>query len=68
VPAAAPYRPGPVFLVSTHAWQDYADLIAASPVVGFLPRSVLSADAIRALIKSHRDRHPVEPVSGPPGK
>jgi hypothetical protein len=30
VPAAAPCRPCPVFLISTHAEQDHADLIAAS--------------------------------------
>ncbi len=55
-------------LISTHAEQDYTDLIAASPVVGFLPKSALSADAIRALITSHGDGHPVDPVSGPPGR
>jgi hypothetical protein len=39
-------------VISTHAEQDYADLIAASLVVGFLPKSALSADAIRDLIKA----------------
>jgi CheY-like chemotaxis protein len=39
-----------VILISTHAEQDYADLIAASPAVGFLSKSVLSADAIRDLL------------------
>jgi DNA-binding NarL/FixJ family response regulator len=42
-----------MILVSTHAEQDYADLIAASPALGFLPKSGLSADAIRALINGH---------------
>jgi DNA-binding NarL/FixJ family response regulator len=55
-----------MILISTHAEQDYTDLIAASPVLGFLPKSALSADAIRALITSHGDGHPVDPVSGPP--
>jgi DNA-binding NarL/FixJ family response regulator len=55
-----------MILISTHAEQDYIDLIAASPVVGFLPKSALSADAIRDLITSHGDGHPVNPVSGPP--
>ncbi|HSZ30551.1 MAG TPA: response regulator, partial [Pseudonocardiaceae bacterium] len=57
-----------MILISTHAEQDYTDLIAASPVVGFLPKSTLSADAIRALITSRGDGHPVDPVSGPPGR
>jgi DNA-binding NarL/FixJ family response regulator len=55
-----------MILISTHAEQDYIDLITASPVVGFLPKSALSADAIRDLITSHGDGHPVNPVSGPP--
>jgi hypothetical protein len=36
-----------MILISTHAEQDYADLIAASPAVGFLSKSTLSAGAIR---------------------
>ena len=39
-----------VILISTHAEQDYADLIAASPAIGFLPKFVLPADAIRGLL------------------
>jgi CheY-like chemotaxis protein len=57
-----------MILISTHAEQDYTDLIAASPVVGFLPKSALSVDAIRALIASRGDGHLVDPVSGPPGR
>ena len=45
----------PVILVSTHAEQDYAELIAASPAIGFLPKTALSADAIRDLLAGHRD-------------
>ena len=41
---------GPVILISTHAEQDYAELIAASPAIGFLPKAALSADAIRDLL------------------
>ena len=40
----------PVILISTHPEEDYADLIAASPAVGFLPKISLSAAAIRALL------------------
>ena len=39
-----------VILISTHAEQDYAELIAASPAVGFLPKIALSATAIRDLL------------------
>jgi CheY-like chemotaxis protein len=42
--------PAPVILISTHAEQDYAELIAASPAVGFLPKTALSGDAIRKLL------------------
>jgi CheY-like chemotaxis protein len=47
-----------MILISTHAEQDYADLIAASPAVGFLSKSTLSAGAIRDLLGSQRDRDP----------
>ena len=47
--------PAPVILISTHAEQDYAELIAASPAVGFLPKTALSADAIRRLLADHGD-------------
>jgi CheY-like chemotaxis protein len=47
-----------MILISTHAEEDYADLIAASPAVGFLPKSTLSAGAIRDLLGSQRDRDP----------
>ena len=45
-PAAA----AAVILISTHAEEDFADLIAASPAVGFLSKAALSADAIRDLV------------------
>jgi DNA-binding NarL/FixJ family response regulator len=47
--------PAPVILISTHAEQDYAELIAASPAVGFLPKTALSAGAIRELLAGHGD-------------
>ena len=56
---AATLAPPRVILTSTHAEQDYADLIAASPAIGFLPKSTLSGSAIRDLL----DR-----VSGPRGR
>ena len=45
--------PGPtlnVILISTRSHDDFADLIEASPAVGFLPKSELSAHAIYDLL------------------
>ena len=39
-----------VILISTHSEDDFADLIAESPALGFLPKSELSADAIRRIV------------------
>jgi DNA-binding NarL/FixJ family response regulator len=47
--------PAPVILISTHAEQDYAELIAASPAIGFVPKTALSADAISELLAGHGD-------------
>jgi CheY-like chemotaxis protein len=44
---------GPVvILISAYAPCDVAELIAASPAAGFLPKSDLSADAIRHIVTS----------------
>jgi DNA-binding NarL/FixJ family response regulator len=40
----------PVIMISTHPGADYADLIADSPVTGFLPKTELSAAAIRRIL------------------
>jgi CheY-like chemotaxis protein len=42
--------PSPVILISTHAAQDFADMIESSPAVGFLSKSVLTGAAIRDLV------------------
>jgi DNA-binding NarL/FixJ family response regulator len=39
--------PAPIILISLHSEEDYADLIAASAAIGFLPKTALSANAIR---------------------
>ena len=57
----------PVILVSTHAEEDYADLLADSPAVGFLSKAVLSAGAIRELLNGRSVDTAVHPVSEPPG-
>ena len=40
----------PVILTSTHDGQDFADLIAASPALGFLPKLALTPRAITELL------------------
>jgi CheY-like chemotaxis protein len=60
--------PLPVILISTHAEADYAELVAASPAVGFLAKSALSAGAIRDLLAGHGDGGRGDPMSRPPGR
>jgi DNA-binding NarL/FixJ family response regulator len=43
-------RVSAVILISTHSESDFADLIESSPAIGFLPKSELSADAIRRMV------------------
>lgn len=45
-PAEVPH----LILISTHDESEYADLIEASPAVGFLAKTNLSADTIRRVI------------------
>ncbi|MGB3481539.1 MAG: response regulator [Mycobacterium sp.] len=51
---AALHRAGPpepaVILISTHAEQDFTDLIADSAALGFLPKFALSPESIRELV------------------
>jgi DNA-binding NarL/FixJ family response regulator len=46
-------EPTPVILISTHDEQDFVEMIAASPAVGFLPKVSLSAGAIVELLHNH---------------
>jgi DNA-binding NarL/FixJ family response regulator len=39
-----------LIMISTHAGEDYAELIAESPAMGFLPKAELSAAAIRRFL------------------
>jgi DNA-binding NarL/FixJ family response regulator len=43
-------RPPALIMISTHAGEDYADLIDESPAIGFLPKAELSAAAIRLVL------------------
>ena len=46
----------PVILISTHAAQDFAELIDASPAAGFVAKSALSGSAIRDLVCNRQRR------------
>jgi DNA-binding NarL/FixJ family response regulator len=48
-------RASPSILTSTHDGGDFATLIAASPAIGFLPKSELSAAAIQRLLTKGHD-------------
>jgi CheY-like chemotaxis protein len=43
-------HPAALIMISTHAGEDYAELIAESPATGFLPKAELSALAIRRIL------------------
>jgi len=58
---AAPTR---VILISTHAEDDFAELIAESPAAGFISKSELSAHAIQGLLAGH----PGDGASATPGR
>ena len=45
----------PSILISTHNQTEFGALIAASPALGFLPKSDLSAAAIRRLLARAQD-------------
>jgi DNA-binding NarL/FixJ family response regulator len=45
-----------LILISTHDAADLADLIALSPAAGFVPKSELSAEAIRRLVNGPREK------------
>jgi CheY-like chemotaxis protein len=54
-----------VILISTHAEEDYADLIEVSPVVGFLPKAKLSGAAVRELLARRGGDAGVDAISRP---
>lgn len=43
-------HPAALIMISTHAGEDYAELIAESPATGFLPKAELSAVAVRRIL------------------
>jgi CheY-like chemotaxis protein len=40
----------PTILISTHAEDDFAELVAASPALAFIPKAALSGAAIRDVL------------------
>lgn len=45
-----------IILISTHSEEDFTELIADSPAIGFLNKTALSARAIRELLGGAGDR------------
>ncbi len=60
--------PSPVILISTHAAQDFAELIETSPAVGFVSKSALSGGSIRDLVRRWDSGGAGGPVSAPRGR
>jgi DNA-binding NarL/FixJ family response regulator len=48
--AAQPEPCPAVILVSTHDEEDFADMVEASPAIGFLPKFELSADSLTRIL------------------
>jgi DNA-binding NarL/FixJ family response regulator len=65
---AASAAPSPVILISTHAAQDFTDLIEMSPAVGFVSKSALSVGAIHDLLRRRDGGDSADSVSVPPGR
>jgi DNA-binding NarL/FixJ family response regulator len=49
---------GKLILISTHAEDEFEDLIQASPAIGFVPKSALSAEVLYALTGVGREPAP----------
>lgn len=64
---SGPGTPTPVILMSTHAEEDFAVLIAASQAIGFLSKATLSAGAIQAMLDTPGDGTSAAGLSGPGG-
>ena len=63
-------QPLPVILISAHAEQDLAELIAGSSAVGFLSKIGLSPTGIVEMVNGHGNSagNSDRPVSAPPGR
>jgi DNA-binding NarL/FixJ family response regulator len=56
-----------LILISTHDEHDYLELIAGSPVRGFLAKSELSAGSILSLLQAGGAGDPASPANGSSG-
>jgi DNA-binding NarL/FixJ family response regulator len=54
--ARSPNHSSPVILISAHLEDDFADLIRASPALGFVSKTDLSAQAIRDILSRSADQ------------
>lgn len=50
-------QPIQIIMISTHAEEDLADLLAASPAIAFLPKWELSATAVHGLLRDGTQHH-----------
>jgi DNA-binding NarL/FixJ family response regulator len=57
-----------VILVSVHAEDEYPGMIEESAAAGFLAKTALSGDAIRALLAEANEDHHDSSIIGPPEK
>ena len=57
--------PGHLIMVSAYSEDEFLDLIEASPVVGFVRKSALSAEAINRLLRAAGDGHGWGETPGP---
>jgi DNA-binding NarL/FixJ family response regulator len=60
--------PTRLIMISTRDEADYAELIAASPALGFLPKAALSAAAVRRVLDGQGGADHGGPVSEPQGR
>jgi DNA-binding NarL/FixJ family response regulator len=60
-------QPSQAILISTHAAEDFADMIEESAAVGFLSKSALSCDAILDLLSRRSDGVPASRLSAQKG-
>jgi two-component system, NarL family, nitrate/nitrite response regulator NarL len=55
--AAASERPTRTILTSTHSESDFAELVAVTPVLGFMTKNELSADIVRDFVADRTHGH-----------
>jgi len=51
-------EPGRLILISSYSGEEFADLIDASPAIGFVKKPMLSGEAIDRLVRAADDANP----------